>query len=39
MNNSICGADCESCGFGKNNNCKGCAEQKDAEKQRQFALK
>lgn len=23
---SICGADCENCGFGKNNNCKGCSE-------------
>ena len=21
---SICGADCENCGFGKSNNCKGC---------------
>ena len=21
---SICGADCENCGYGKNNNCKGC---------------
>ena len=21
---SICGADCNNCGFGKNNNCKGC---------------
>ena len=21
---SLCGADCESCGYGKNNNCKGC---------------
>lgn len=25
MNKSICGADCAACGFGKNNNCKGCA--------------
>ena len=23
---SICGADCNNCGFGKNNNCKGCSE-------------
>ena len=23
---SICGADCNSCGYGKNNNCKGCSE-------------
>ena len=22
---SLCGADCESCRYGKNNNCKGCA--------------
>ena len=21
---SICGADCKNCGYGKNNNCKGC---------------
>ena len=21
---SLCGADCENCGYGKNNNCKGC---------------
>ena len=21
---SICGADCDNCGFGKNNNCQGC---------------
>ena len=21
---SICGADCDNCGYGKNNNCKGC---------------
>ena len=21
---SICGADCSNCGYGKNNNCKGC---------------
>lgn len=26
MNKSICGADCTNCGFGKNNNCKGCEE-------------
>lgn len=24
MLNSICGADCKNCGFGKNNGCKGC---------------
>lgn len=24
MYKSICGADCTNCGFGKNNNCKGC---------------
>ena len=24
MNKSICGADCTNCGFGKDNNCKGC---------------
>lgn len=24
MLKSVCGADCESCGFGKNNGCKGC---------------
>lgn len=24
MNQSICGADCTTCGFGKNNNCRGC---------------
>ena len=23
--NSICGADCTNCGYGKNNNCKGCS--------------
>ena len=23
---SICGADCSNCGYGKNNNCKGCKE-------------
>ncbi len=23
---SICGADCSKCGYGKNNNCKGCKE-------------
>ena len=28
MNKSICGANCADCGFGKNNNCKGCAESK-----------
>lgn len=26
--NSICGVNCESCGYGKNNNCKGCSETK-----------
>ena len=25
---SICGADCSNCGYGKNNNCKGCKETK-----------
>lgn len=25
---SICGVDCENCGYGKNNNCKGCTETK-----------
>lgn len=25
---SICGADCDKCGYGKNNNCKGCSESK-----------
>lgn len=25
MCKSICGADCSSCGYGKENNCKGCA--------------
>lgn len=25
---SICGADCNNCGYGKNNNCKGCIESK-----------
>lgn len=25
---SICGADCENCGYGKNSGCKGCAESK-----------
>lgn len=25
---SICGADCKNCGYGKNNNCKGCTESK-----------
>lgn len=24
MNKSICGADCTNCGFGRDNNCKGC---------------
>ena len=24
--NSICGANCSNCGYGKNNNCKGCKE-------------
>ena len=28
MNKSICGANCADCGFGKGNNCKGCAESK-----------
>lgn len=28
MNKSICGADCSKCGFGHNNNCRGCAETK-----------
>lgn len=26
MQRSICGANCESCGYGKNNACRGCAE-------------
>ena len=26
MKNSICGADCGSCGYGKNSGCKGCTE-------------
>lgn len=26
MQKSICGADCENCGFGKNNGCAGCTE-------------
>lgn len=26
MNRSICGADCDNCGYGKNNGCKGCTE-------------
>ena len=26
---SICGADCKNCEYGKNNNCKGCANTKD----------
>ena len=25
---SICGANCNNCGYGKNNNCKGCKETK-----------
>ena len=25
---SICGADCKNCGYGKNNNCKGCMQTK-----------
>ena len=25
---SICGADCNNCGYGKNNNCKGCVKTK-----------
>lgn len=25
---SICGADCSNCGYGKNNNCRGCSESK-----------
>lgn len=25
---SICGADCDNCGYGKNNDCKGCKETK-----------
>ena len=25
---SICGADCNNCGYGKNNKCKGCTESK-----------
>ena len=25
---SICGADCNNCGYGKNNNCKGCIDTK-----------
>ena len=25
---SLCGADCENCGYGKNNNCKGCVKTK-----------
>ncbi len=28
MKQSICGADCENCGYGKNNGCAGCAESK-----------
>lgn len=28
MNKSICGADCTECGFGRDNNCKGCTESK-----------
>lgn len=26
MKKSICGADCDNCGYGKNNGCKGCFE-------------
>lgn len=26
MNQSICGANCTACGYGKNNHCKGCTE-------------
>ncbi|MGM9641970.1 MAG: DUF3795 domain-containing protein [Eubacteriales bacterium] len=26
MKRSICGADCEACGYGKNNACRGCTE-------------
>lgn len=26
MKKSICGADCNNCGYGKNNGCRGCAE-------------
>lgn len=28
MKKSICGADCDNCGYGKNNGCRGCAESK-----------
>ena len=28
MKEAICGADCENCGYGKNNGCRGCAESK-----------
>ncbi|MDO5124469.1 MAG: DUF3795 domain-containing protein [Eubacteriales bacterium] len=28
MTKSICGADCENCGFGRNSGCKGCAKTK-----------
>lgn len=28
MKKSICGADCDSCGYGKSKGCKGCAESK-----------
>lgn len=28
MKKSICGADCNNCGYGKNNGCKGCADSK-----------
>lgn len=28
MKKSICGADCENCGYGKNNACRGCTESK-----------
>ena len=28
MNKAICGADCDNCGYGKNNGCKGCTHSK-----------
>jgi hypothetical protein len=28
MKKSICGADCDNCGYGKNNHCKGCGRSK-----------
>lgn len=28
MKTSLCGADCDNCGYGKNNGCAGCAESK-----------